>query len=251
MFFLTNRVCNYIFLKSFKRQVLPKIRENTVFCGYIKKKLPCQNIKLVRKELRLKEREKLIVVTTGGGEDGHFLIKSYLLSLSQVKSRYSYRTLIIFGSEMPLKERENLLKIIAKHSNIIALDFTDRLMNYLQAADLVVSMAGYNTITEILSLGKKAVVVPRHKPSQEQLIRALRMEKLGLLTAITPNELTIEKLSQVINQKLNDNSKINFSLNFDGLINIQKEIINLLPKSSNISPDTNPNNIEKIYPMAI
>ena len=202
------------------------VKDKTVFCGYIKKDFPPISSCLIDRELGLKKRDKLIVVTPGGGEDGYSLIKNYLSALSQIN--YDCKTLIVFGSEMPSADREKLLEIIKHHSNIITLDFTDRLMNYLQAADLVVSMAGYNTITEILSLGKKAVVVPRHKPSQELLIRALRMEKLGFLTAIALSKLTGKSLSQAIIQQLNNKSMDSSFLNFDGLLNIQKEIIDLL-----------------------
>jgi hypothetical protein len=41
----------------------------------------------------------------------------------------------------------------------------------LRSADLVISMAGYNTISEILRYRKRAIVVPRSGPSAEQTIR--------------------------------------------------------------------------------
>src|SRR5678816_3723276 len=51
-------------------------------------------------------------------------------------------------------------------------------------------MGGYNTICEILSLRKKAIIVPRVKPVQEQWIRAERMSRLGLFRCIHPDDLT-------------------------------------------------------------
>ena len=42
----------------------------------------------------------------------------------------------------------------------------------LAAADLVVSMGGYNTVCEILSQGTPALIIPREVPRKEQLIRA-------------------------------------------------------------------------------
>ncbi len=203
--------------------------EKTVFCGYIKKDFSQIPAALVRQKLSLKERDKLIVVTPGGGEDGYPLIENYLAALSQINRNYDCKTFIIFGSEMPSAERAKLSQITNLYPNIVTFEFTTHLLNYIHAADLVVSMAGYNTITEILSLGKKAVVVPRHKPSEEQLIRATRMEKLGLLTAIAPNELTGSSLSQAIIRQFKNDSRVASGLNFDGLLNIQQEIINSLP----------------------
>ena len=220
------------------------VADKTVFCGYIQKDFPPITGSLIRRELGFKKKEKLVLVTPGGGEDGYPLIKNYLSALSQINRNYDCKTLIVFGSEMPSPERDKLSQIINRHPNIITFDFTNRLLNYIHAADLVVSMAGYNTITEILALGKKAVVVPRHKPSQEQLIRASRMEKLGLLTAITPNELTGSSLSKAIIKQLNNKSMGSSSLNFDGLLNIQQEIINLLSSHNNIALVPNKDNFD-------
>jgi UDP-N-acetylglucosamine transferase subunit ALG13 len=80
------------------------------------------------------------------------------------------------------------LRIVVPKLQVI--EFTDQMMNYMQAADVVVSMAGYNTICEILSLGKRAVIVPRVEPVQEQKIRAERMVGLGLFKMIYPRDLT-------------------------------------------------------------
>ncbi|MFN3400373.1 MAG: hypothetical protein ACK4Z4_08550, partial [Ferrovibrio sp.] len=45
----------------------------------------------------------------------------------------------------------------------------------------VVAMGGYNTFCEILSLDKRAIIVPRKRPRMEQFIRASRAQELGLI----------------------------------------------------------------------
>jgi len=50
----------------------------------------------------------------------------------------------------------------------------------------VVAMAGYNTFCEILSLDKRAILVPRIKPREEQLLRAVRAAELGLVRTLDP-----------------------------------------------------------------
>jgi predicted glycosyltransferase len=72
----------------------------------------------------------------------------------------------------------------------------------MDAADLVISMGGYNTICEILSLGKRAIVVPRVHPVQEQWIRAERMAKLGCFQTIHPHCLTPNTLIQQLQTQL-------------------------------------------------
>jgi predicted glycosyltransferase len=214
-----------------KEYQFPQIAaEKTTFCGYLKKDFPQVPAHIIRQKLGLKtQAEKLIVVTPGGGEDGYSLIESYLTALPKIRQHYNCKTLVILGSEMSAVERDTLVKMMKKHPDVTFLHFTKHLMNYLQAADLIVSMAGYNTITEILSLNQKAVVIPRCQPSKEQLIRTYCLMKLGLLAAILPNKLTKANLSNAIIQQLNKKTVVSSILNFDGLVKIQKEIIKLLP----------------------
>ncbi len=57
-------------------------------------------------------------------------------------------------------------------------------------------MGGYNTICEVLSFRKPALIVPRVKPRREQLIRAERLQALGLVDLLHPADLTPGALSE-------------------------------------------------------
>jgi predicted glycosyltransferase len=48
----------------------------------------------------------------------------------------------------------------------------------------VVAMGGYNTFCEVISLDKRALIVPRTAPRLEQFIRASRAAKLGLVSML-------------------------------------------------------------------
>jgi len=54
----------------------------------------------------------------------------------------------------------------------------------LAESDVVVGMAGYNTTAEILQSGLPAVLLPRSRPRREQLIRARRLSRLGLVETL-------------------------------------------------------------------
>jgi predicted glycosyltransferase len=49
-------------------------------------------------------------------------------------------------------------------------------------------MGGYNTFCEILSLDKPALIIPRSVPRREQIIRASRAVKLGLVSMLDPEQ---------------------------------------------------------------
>jgi predicted glycosyltransferase len=72
----------------------------------------------------------------------------------------------------------------------------------MNAADTVISMAGYNTVCELLTLGKRSILVPRVKPVEEQKIRAERMANFGAFRTILPDALTPDVLENAIAEQL-------------------------------------------------
>jgi predicted glycosyltransferase len=60
----------------------------------------------------------------------------------------------------------------------------------MAAADLVVTMGGYNTICEVLSQGTLSLVIPRETPRKEQLLRARALHGQNLLDFIPWNMMS-------------------------------------------------------------
>lgn len=177
------------------------------FCGYIRKEPGTKSPELIRRSLQIQAEEKLVLVTPGGGEDGYHLIDTYLSSLAHVPPTLKLCSLIICGPEMPPAQRSTLAEKAADYPQVQMGEFTNDLMSYMAAADAVVAMGGYNTTCEILSAGKRAVIVPRIKPSEEQWLRAERLANLGLLEAIHPDHLTPEHLMRSLLHQLEAASK--------------------------------------------
>ena len=66
------------------------------------------------------------------------------------------------------------------------------------AADVVVSMGGYNTLCEILSQGTLSLVIPRETPRKEQLIRAQTFQRQKLVDYIPWDEFKSDVLLKKI-----------------------------------------------------
>lgn len=179
------------------------VAEKVQFCGYIRKEIGDRKPAQIRQELRLDPEERLVLVTPGGGEDGYSLIDTYLSGLSYIPATLKLRSLIICGPEMPPEQQAALAEKASRHLQVQMSEFTNDLISYMAAADAVVAMGGYNTTCEILSLNKRAVVVPRIKPSQEQWLRAERLATLEFLEAIHPDRLTPEGLMRSLIHQLN------------------------------------------------
>jgi predicted glycosyltransferase len=70
--------------------------------------------------------------------------------------------------------------------------------SYLEEADLVIAMAGYNTTVEILQSGKRAILVPRRGPSAEQQMRAKLFAAKGWVAMLDPDELYPPHFAELI-----------------------------------------------------
>ena len=160
------------------------IREKIQFTGYIprKKRNPATRDR-VRKRYRIMDDDKFILVTTGGGGDGYELIDHYLAMHDYYPTSLPFKSIIITGPFMP-KARTEELEHRARMHGIKVMTFDSRLEDLIAAADIVISMGGYNTICEILTQRTPALIIPRETPRKEQLIRATRMKEEGLLEYI-------------------------------------------------------------------
>ncbi len=174
------------------------------FCGYLAREQGRMPRQQMRNKLDCRDNDKLILVTPGGGEDGFQLLVCYINGLKMNKLMDGVKTLIICGPEMKADQREHIQAAIKDRSDIQLQSFTDDMMACMDAADLVISMGGYNTVCELLTLNKRAIVVPRVNPVQEQWIRAERMEKVGLLRAMHPQEMTPAKLIRMVQEELSN-----------------------------------------------
>ncbi|NES84659.1 MAG: hypothetical protein F6K10_26440 [Moorea sp. SIO2B7] len=64
--------------------------------------------------------------------------------------------------------------------------FTPNFLEWMQIAALSICQSGYNTCTNILETKTPAILIPDLKMS-DQLPRATRLSKLGLVKMIKPN----------------------------------------------------------------
>ncbi|MFQ5598094.1 MAG: glycosyltransferase family protein [Nitrospiria bacterium] len=180
-----------------------KVAEKMITCGYIGRRSPTCPPRKIRHRLKLKSG-RLVVVTAGGGEDGFKLIDFYLnmLALSKGEKSMGFDSLIIPGPLMSPSKRRRLQSYQSNGIPFTLLDSTPDMFSYLKAADLVISMGGYNSLCEILSLRKRAIIIPHTSPRVEQLIRAGRLAAYGLVEMIHPNQLTPSLLLEKIGDGL-------------------------------------------------
>ncbi|MBI4674866.1 MAG: hypothetical protein HY741_24765 [Chloroflexi bacterium] len=170
-----------------------------VECGYIAQPNVTRPRAVVRRELDATARP-LIVVTAGGGGDGFALCKTYLDACRIHPTLNAAQTLVVTGPLMPPRQRAELRAL--ESARVTLIEFTPDLVSYLAAADLVVSMAGYNTVCETMALGERVLLVPRTRPRAEQRLRAERLAARGMAHLLLPDSLSPENLGAAVEHAL-------------------------------------------------
>jgi predicted glycosyltransferase len=143
------------------------------------------------------------VIASGGGAGGAALIAPCMAAWKQLQSRGGTdgRRLAVFAPLfLPRSDLEDLARQ-ADGEHIRFMPFTADFLQWMKAADLSISQAGYNTCTNVLETRTRAVLVPNPRMS-DQAPRARRLAELGLATVVDPAELDAERLSRAIVETL-------------------------------------------------
>ncbi|MFT7678814.1 MAG: putative glycosyltransferase [Planctomycetota bacterium] len=120
-----------------------------------------------------------VLVTVGGGEDGVERIESYLDAIEERTPEWF--TTIVLGPLLDTNKARRIKRRARRMpSGVRVHSFYEDLPRLLADCSAVVSMAGYNTVAEILQARKPAVLLPRTTPRVEQLLRAQCLAQQGL-----------------------------------------------------------------------
>ena len=178
----------------------PQAEEKLIECGYLGTPNVTHDTEQVRRELGIGKRP-FILVTVGGGGDGYNIIRTYLDMIKNYGDTLPFHSVIVTGPLMAAKKQALIEQAFPSTSSGAALpnvslrQFIPNLPAYIAAADLVVSMAGYNTVCETLSLNKRAVLIPRMRVRAEQRMRAERLARYE--AAFRPGDTLSETVARL------------------------------------------------------
>lgn len=127
-----------------------------------------------------------VLCTVGGGRDGAVLCEAFLATPLPA----GIRGVVVTGTQIDESLYDRLAARAARRPDMTLRRFVLDLMPLLAGAERVVAMGGYNTVCELLQLGKPTLIVPRVHPRQEQLVRAERFAALGHLDMLHPDRLS-------------------------------------------------------------
>ena len=158
------------------------LRDRIAWTGYLRREVPA-----VTPAHGPSLPERSLLVTAGGGGDGERIMHQVIAAFENDPG-LDGPVVMVLGPFMKAEDRSDVYRRAARHPALHLIDFDNRMEALIEAAAGVVSMGGYNTFCEILSLDKRALIIPRVRPREEQLIRARRAAELGLVDMLMPDE---------------------------------------------------------------
>jgi predicted glycosyltransferase len=136
-----------------------------------------------------------LLATVGGGHDGFRVLSEVLRAIRLEPLPCS--TLVISGPLMAKAQIEEL-RGLAAGVDAQVVEFRGDMDRVLAGARAVVGMAGYNTVAEMLRARRPGLLVPRTRPSQEQLVRARTVAAQPSYAMLHPDDLTPETMREAL-----------------------------------------------------
>jgi predicted glycosyltransferase len=192
---------------------------------------------------------KLIVAMAGGGADAYPMMRALLDALPAINARQRSFLALVAGPFMPAEQRRDLEARARGLPARVSMSVSDTL-SYIEAADLTIAMAGYNTTMEILHSGKRAILIPRRGPSAEQRMRAQLFAEQGWVEMIDPDDLDAANVAAQVCGALERGPRMNAARQPDmnGLTSAADTLLDLVAQPALVAEAPEPLILEPIAP---
>lgn len=221
---LSNRIIAFFAKKVFiswesSKKFFP--RDKTVLTGN-----PVRKYKVSGVKYKVSEEDLSLVYITGGSSGSHainILIEGCIRKLLE-----KYKIIHQTGDAREYGDFERLEKLKASLPENMQKRYTltkfvepDQVFSVLEAASLVVSRSGINTVTELIYVGKPALLIPLpYSQNQEQLKNAMFFKKSGLGEVLDQNRTSPQELIEAVDLMVKNLTKYKESGK-----NAQKELL--------------------------
>lgn len=161
--------------------------------------------------------DKFVLVSAGGGVDGYDLVVPCIEAwkLLHKQGKVDGWKMVIFPGPFINDGQYKTLERMCEMGPFYIKRYTPDFLQWMQAANFVISRAGYNTCVNILETGTPALLVPSLL-SEDQDIRASRLSDLELGKKINPIDLTAGRVADSIMPHLSHQKSLTYEINLNG-----------------------------------
>lgn len=218
--------CREVFDPIVEYALAPEVEAKMIFTGYFRRPEPRVPVHKVRRTLGAGDLP-LAVVSAGSGADGAPLIEAFLEAMKRGLLPDLVAS-VTLGPHMPMADVARLSALARRLPAVTCVTFRQDLDSHVAAADVVLSMGGFNSVLEAVGARKRPIITPRQGGSREQLIRAERFARLGLVTVLPQEDLTPQRLADAVKAELACGVSPPATLDFNGLDRIGKALAMLV-----------------------
>jgi predicted glycosyltransferase len=218
------------FYDPVREYLIPEdIASKTYYTGYLHRHIPSrEKISVIRNSIGMGDKEKVVLVTTGGGGDGHPAIEAFLSAFDPAlgQTPNGLGAIVVTGPFIPADRFPAIARRCAS-LGFACFKFHPKMERLIGAADAVVSMGGYNTVCEIISQKKPLLILPRTIPREEQVIRARVLSREGYCDYLDQRDITPTSLRERILNLLGNGESYSMKMSsfpFTGLDFIRRRI---------------------------
>ena len=154
-----------------------------------------------------------LLVANGGGLDGFELSSAVVAAVRH--AALPLPVVLVTGPLMPADHHAEIVRLAGGLDISVHRSRSD-MAAVVVGARAVVTMAGYNAVSEALRAGKPTLLVPRTGPSSEQLIRAVTLSDSGAALMLHEDELAPGTLRPALDRLLARRRPMLVSGEYDG-----------------------------------
>lgn len=184
--------------------------------------------------LPVSRRPARVLVSGGGGRDAYPMISASIAAMAEIPERKQPRMTVITGPLMDRELQTEAMRLGALNG-VEVIDHVADLPARMRRSDLLITMAGYNSINEALAVGCPIVTVPRLGPSAEQRLRAEALERAGLAHYLRREDLSASSIARLLLKTPQRGDST--SLNINGVQNAARVLASLCTVSNHTEPE--------------
>jgi len=191
------------------------IRIPVVYTGFVTPRPIEGDRAAIRQKLGIGDESRLIVASSGGGKVGFVLLDAVIRAFEMVSLEVEVYLQVFTG---PFMESDAVQRLQQMATDRITVSrFTPDFPAYLSAADLSVSMAGYNTCMNIVAARVSSLVWP-FSQNREQRLRSERISEMGGMRILEDADLAPKELAGLMTRKLTERVRPGYSVDLDGAL---------------------------------
>ena len=191
------------------------IRIPVVYTGFVTPRPLKGDRAVMRHKFGIDDDSRLIVASAGGGKVGFLLLDAVIRAFEMITLEADVYLWVFTGPFMESDAVRHLQKMGT--DRILVSRFTPDFTACLSAADLSVSMAGYNTCMNILAARVPSLVWP-FAQNREQRLRAERIAEMGGMRILDDTDLEPKHLAGIMTRNLTEGARPGYSVDLDGAV---------------------------------